>query len=155
MAEFGDGVGVTFLESMSGIVRGDPDATNPPGDETGKLAYNLELRIASLRAFLDAPVHEAEIAAGDIVWMPFVPKTAVRPGHCVLYRRDPATRKRKYFDFAYGFPSGQGYDIDVEGHKYLRDDPGFDVVTDMSTVHLTLRAQGREIAKGEVSVHLQ
>jgi len=155
MAEFGNGVGVSFLESMSGFVRGDPDATNPPGDDTGRLAYNLELRIPGLRAFLDAPVHEADIAGGEIIWEPYVPKTAVRPGRCVLYRRDPATRRRKYFDFTYAFPSGKGYDIEVEGHKYLRDDPGFDVVTDMSTVHLMLRAEGREIAKGTVTVHLQ
>jgi choline dehydrogenase-like flavoprotein len=157
MAEFSDNVGVRFLEVMSGRVRGDVEAVihDAPGDEIGRLTYNLEVRIPSLRAFLEAPEHVAEIPQGDITWQPYVAKAQVTPGRCVMYRHDPATRKRKFFDFEYSFPSGKGYDIDVEGHKFLRDDPGFDVIADMSTVHLTFRAQGNIIARGVVTVHIE
>jgi choline dehydrogenase-like flavoprotein len=156
MPDFSDNVGVRFLEVMSGRVRGDVEAVihDDPGDETGILTYNLEVRIPSLRKFLDAPQHVAEIPKGDISWQPYVAKAPITPGRCVLYRHDAATRKRKYFDFEYSFPSGKGYDIDVEGHKFLRNDPGFDVIADMSTVHLTFRVNGNMIARGVVTVHI-
>jgi choline dehydrogenase-like flavoprotein len=152
MPSIGDGVGIRFVEAMSGRVRGDTSRTD---DDTGQFIYELDILIPSLNRFVDAAQHECVIEGGTITWVPFLPKTQVNPGHMAMFRAEDSSRKRKFFDFNFTFPSGLGYDIEAEGHKILHDDEhGFDAASDLSTVYLTLSAQGNAVAKGVVSVHI-
>jgi hypothetical protein len=129
MAGFSDAVGIRYPEVMSGYVRGDGNATPPPGDDSGRFSLDLDIRIPRLREFLDGPLHVAEIAGGTVSWEPFVGKVAVHPGRLVFFRHEPAER-RKFFDFEFTFPSGQDFDIVAEGHKDIHNDNGFDAASD-------------------------
>jgi choline dehydrogenase-like flavoprotein len=153
MSDFGDQVGVRFLEVMSGYVRGAGERMIRP-DDAGRLSYEAIIEIPSLRAFLDAPLHVARIAGGTLEWKPFVASTPILPGQIALFRTDNGNRKHKFFDFDFQFASGVGYDIRFEGHKDLKDDRLFDAATDMTTVFCTLHAQGRPIARGVLNVSI-
>ena len=151
MPSIRDEVGIRFVEAMSGRVRGDATRTD---DDTGHFTYELDIVIPGLNAFVAAPLHECRIEGGHITWVPFVERADVPPGRMVMFRAEDSTRRRKFFDFDFVFPSGLGYDIEAEGHKILHDDEhGFDAASDLSTVHLTLSAQGSPVARGVVSVH--
>jgi choline dehydrogenase-like flavoprotein len=152
MPDFGDAVGIRFIEAMSGYVQGDP-ASRAPGDRPGWLKYDLQISIPSLRAFLDADEHAAEVEGGTISWNPFVDQVAVHPGRMVLFRAQENTRRRKFFDLDFTFPVPQGFDVIARGHKILFNDTGFDCAGDLSTIHLTLSTQHSPIASGIVTVH--
>lgn len=151
MPDFGDHVGITFLEIMTGYVRGSDEPILRP-DGVGLFHQSLRLVIPNLNRYLAGP-HEAQITEGTVDWNPFVKNASVRGGGRVLmFRKDRENRKRRYFDFDYSFPSEQGFDIGFEGHKFLEDDRGFDAGADMSTVFCTLFVQGRPIARGVLNV---
>lgn len=152
MPDFGDQVGIRFIEAMSGYVLGDP-AVRDAADRPGWLKYDLQISIPALRDFLDADEHAAEIAGGTLSWHPFVHRAAVKPGRMVLFRAQAGTRKRKFFDLDFRFPTPQGFDLIAKGHKILFNDTGFDCAADMSTIHLTLSTEQSPIAKGVVTVH--
>lgn len=152
MPDFGENVGIRFVEAMSGYVQGDP-ASHAVGERPGWLKYDLRISIPRLRAFLDASEHAAEVESGTISWHPFVDRVDVRPGRLVLFRAQEGTRRRKFFDLEFAFPTPQGFDILVRGHKILFDDTGFDCAADLSTIHLTLSTEHSPIARGVVTVH--
>jgi choline dehydrogenase-like flavoprotein len=153
MPPFDDNVGIRFLEVMSGYVRGSNRPVRGPNDE-GRFSFELMIEIPRLRQFLDAPQHVADIAGGTVEWKPFVAQTEVRRGKAVLYRKDPENPRRKYYDFRFGFPSGQGFDIRFEGQKVLNDDRRLDAATDMTTVFATLFTADAPIARGVLNVHI-
>ncbi len=147
---FSENVGVRFVEAMSGKVGG-----NGLASDAGDFTYDLQIIIPSLRKFLGAAVHSADIAGGFITWTPFLQgRVPVQPGRVVLYRPEDATRKRKFFDFEFAFDSGAGFPMRVEGHKHLFNDTGFDAASDLSTVFLTLHGPTGPTARGVVSVHI-
>jgi len=153
MPDFDNDVGIRFLEVLSGYVRG---AGRPIRDanDTGRFSFALNIEIPRLRDFLDADLHVANIAGGTVEWKPFVPPTQVRPGTAVLYRKDPSHPRRKFYDFRFSFPSGQGYDIRFEGQKVLKDDRRLDAAADMTTVFSTLFVEDAPIARGVLNVHI-
>ncbi len=97
--------------------------------------------------------HTAQIVGGHVSWKPFVADVAVQPGTIVMFRADDATRRRKFIDLSFSFPSGQGYDLAAQARKTLFNDDGFDAAADLSTAQLSLSAAGREVARGTISVH--
>lgn len=153
MPAFDDDVGIRFTEALSGYIRGDGRPLRGP-DDAGRFTIALDIRIPRLRAFLDADLHEAQVAGGSVEWTPFVPATTANPGNVILYRRDPAHPRRKFYDFRFSFPSGQGYDVDFFGQKVLKDDRRLDAAADMTTVFSTLSVAGSPIARGVLNVHI-
>ncbi|MGH7129082.1 MAG: hypothetical protein ACREIV_10965, partial [Planctomycetaceae bacterium] len=153
MPSFDDNVGIRFVELMSGYVRGSGQPLRGPNDE-GRFSFELIIEIPLLRAFLDAPLHVAAITGGMVEWKPFVGRTAVRPGNLVLYRKDAENPRRKFYDYDFAFPSGQGFDIRFEGRKVLKDDRRLDAAADMTTVSATLFAGDAAIARGTLNVHI-
>lgn len=150
---FDDAVGIRFREILSGYVRGGGQRLRGPGD-AGRFSFDVVLEIPRLRDFLAADRHVARITGGTVEWKPFVPRTEVRPGEVVLFRKDGGNKRRKFYDFRFAFPSGQGYDILFEGTKVLKSDAPFDAAVDMTSVFATLFAGGQPIAKGLLNVHI-
>lgn len=153
MPPFDDDVGIRFTEALSGYIRGSGRPLRG-ADDAGRFTIALDIRIPRLREFLEADLHEARIAGGSVEWKPFVPKTEANPGNVILYRRDPSHPRRKFYDFRFSFPSGQGYDIDFFGQKVLKDDRRLDAAADMTTVFSTLSLDGDPIARGVLNVHI-
>lgn len=153
MPTFDDNVGIRFLEVLSGYIRGSGRPMRGD-DDAGRFSFALDIRIPRLREFLDADLHVATIAGGTLEWKPFVPRTQVHPGTAVLYRRDPEHPGRKFYDFKFTFPSGQGYDIRFEGQKVLKDDRRLDAAADMTTIFSTLFVGNDAIARGVLNVHI-
>ncbi len=153
MPEFDDNVGIRFLEVLSGYIRGSGRPLRGK-DDAGRFSFALDIRIPRLREFLHAETHVAQIAGGTVEWKPFVPRTAANPGTATLYRKDPTHPGRKFYDFEFTFPSGQGFDIRFEGQKILKDDRRLDAAADMTTVFSTLYTNDDPIAKGVLNVHI-
>ena len=147
MSKLRSGIGVAFAENMSGYVaagESDPVA----GERRGRAGrerfrFDLALRIEDLKAFLEAPLHEARIESGEVEWKGHLPVTPVRPGgRVVLYRHDPSNPKRSFFDFVFAFEDLVGVSVEAEGRKVIFDDRRLDAASDLSTVFLTLRSNG-------------
>src|SRR5690606_37301401 len=68
--------------------------------------------------------------------------------------KDGGNRRRKFYDFRFAFPSGQGYDILFEGTKILKADAPLDAAVDLTTIFATLFVGGQPIAKGVLNVHI-
>jgi choline dehydrogenase-like flavoprotein len=157
---YGAQVGIKFRESMSGYLA--PGAATPEaGDQAGKgkpqnFAFRLEVTLASLRAFLDAPSHEARVTAGSLRWDGHARDgTPVAPGgSVVMYRNVTPDGRHKQFDFLFSFQADNGVWHTVTGTKRLVDDHGFDAGTDLSTLYVEVAAQGPAIAKGVTRVHV-
>jgi choline dehydrogenase-like flavoprotein len=150
---FDENVGIRFREILSGYVRGGGQPLRGARD-AGRFSFDVVLEIPRLRDFLAADRHVARITGGTVEWKPFVPRTEVRPGEVVLFRRAGGNRRRKFYDFRFAFPSGHGYDILFEGTKILKSDAPFDAAVDMTTIFATLFAGGQPIAKGVLNVHI-
>ena len=147
MSALRSGIGVAFAEIMSGYVaegESDPVAGARRGRTGGeRFRFDLALRIEDLKAFLEAPLHEARIESGEVEWKGHLPATPVLPGgRVVLYRHDPSNPKRSFFDFVFSFEDLASVPVEAEGRKVIFDDGRLDAASDLSTVFLTLRSRG-------------
>lgn len=156
---YGAGVGLHFRESMSGYVALGA-ATPEAGDEAGKnrpqnFAFRLEVRIPSLKAFLDAPSHEAAVIGGAVRWDGHARDgtPVASGGRLVMYRNVTPDGRHKELDFLFSFQADNGAWHTVTGSKRLVEDRGFDAGTDLSTLYVQISAQGPAIARGVTRVH--
>ena len=157
---YGAHVGLQFHESMSGHLAVGA-ATPKAGDEAGtgkpqNFAFRLDVSIPSLRAFLDAPSHEARITGGSLRWDGHARNgTPVAPsGSMVMYRNVSPDGRHKQFDFVFSFQADNGVWHTVTGTKRLLDDSGFDAGRDLSTLEVEVSAQGPALARGVTRVHV-
>ncbi len=81
------GIGLRLREAMAGEVGG------------AAFAFELELVIADLRAFLAASAPEAEVAAGSVRWAGHAEQARVRSGHVRSFAQCDEQRAHKRFDF--------------------------------------------------------
>jgi choline dehydrogenase-like flavoprotein len=152
MFDFGSDVGIEFAEAASGHVASgisDPQT----GERTGKFRgssfqFSLQVSIPRLDAFLSSTDHVAEIRGGSVSWKPLATGAAVLPGgRLTLYRKAAGSRTHKFVDFAFSFAAA-GRTYSCAGLKDLQDDNGLDASTDLSTISLTLQADGQLAGAG-------
>lgn len=131
--------GIRFRETMAGHFA--LDATEPKaGAELGKqqdcsLAMHATVTIRDMQRFIDDPGHLGELT-GNIDFAPFGMAIPATSGVFNLFSPtdDP---QMKYMVYELGFEhEGQPYYL--AGHKEVKDDPGFDLWSDTTTLYTTL-----------------
>lgn len=131
--------GISFRETMKGyfaLQETDADAGAAKGKlEDTKLAMHASINVRDLTAFIDDPQHLGEIS-GSIDFPPFGTGIPASTGVFNLFSPtdEPDT---KYMIYELGFEhDGQSYYL--AGRKTVRDDPGFDLLSDTTTLNTVL-----------------
>ena len=153
-----------FTEEMKGFVtldEGDPQRGYDQGrrDGTG-LMFHLTIRTEDVDTFVAQAEHEAA-AAGYVDCDAFGGQRPVERGVFNLFVGDrPDHRKMLYRLF---FTDSVGHPLTLSGFKDVRDDPGFDVWRDTSTLFTTIygghvqpadEASARVVAAGIITIHI-
>src|SRR5262249_53271255 len=127
---------LSFTEEMKGYITfGELDYDR--GAREGKKAKNyimfhLTITVDGVNRFVTRPAHDA-VAVGYIQCDSLGGKLPVEKGMFNLFvdQQDTAIKKMFYRLF---FSDSQGRPLTLSGHKLIRDDPGFDVWTDTTTL---------------------
>jgi uncharacterized protein (DUF362 family) len=138
-------VGLRFSETMSGyLAEGIVDFEE--GEKKGReqdntLSFNAAIEIESVSDFIELSGQEAKMS-GTISYKPLGQNLPIRDGVFTLFKPDPAsgTRQMTYF---FSFTGSDGKDYFLHGHKIIRDDPGVDVLEDMTRLFTRIYHGGR------------
>ncbi|WP_412061643.1 patatin-like phospholipase family protein [Rubrivirga sp. IMCC45206] len=134
--------GVAFRETMSGpfaLAESDPEEGAATGTRSGTtLALHASIAIPDIERFEADPDHLGEIT-GEVEFAPFAERLLVTHGRFNLFA--PAAsgpgKPLKRMVYEVGFThAGQPYYL--AGHKDVRDDPGFDLWSDTTTLYTRL-----------------
>ncbi len=132
-------VGITFRETMSGgfaLGETDPRAGHERGErDRATLTMHATIDIQDLDAFTADARHGGRIT-GTVSFPPLGDAIPAKTGVFQLFSPadDPKT---KYMVYELGFASG-GKDYYLAGKKEVRDDPGFDLWSDTTTLYTRL-----------------
>jgi cholesterol oxidase len=130
---------LTFKETMSGhFALGETDPA--PGAAIGKahdteLAMHAEVSIADLDRFISDPNHTG-LLTGSIDFAPLGMGILASSGVFNLFK-PTSDLETTYMVYELAFQHG-GQDYYLAGHKEVRDDPGFDLWSDTTTLYATL-----------------
>lgn len=129
-----DGVGLTFDEAMSGYL--GVGAVEPAlGAEHGRrentpIRFDVRIVVDDLPRFIHDPDHRAGLT-GTVAFGPLGGTFPLRDGWFNLFSIEAATAVRQMiYDFRFTASDGATYHL--RGHKDIHDDPGLDVVGDMT-----------------------
>ena len=153
-------VGLRFSETMSGyLAEGvvDFEEGEKKGREQGNsLSFDAVIEIESVSDFIKLSGQVAKLS-GTVSYKPLGENLPIRDGVFTLFRPDPAsgTRQMTYF---FWFTGSDGKDYFLHGHKVIHDDPGMDVLEDMTRLFTRLyhgrRIGGTPIASGILTFRL-
>ena len=113
-----DGVVLAFQEAMAGAVGDRP------------LSFEVKIRIGDLGRFLGEPEHRAELT-GTVTCPGLGGTMPVRDGVFQLFVVDAPSGVRQ-LRYSFHFTAAGGGTYYLYGHKDVHDDPGLDVVKDMT-----------------------
>ncbi len=128
---------LSFTEQMKGYVAlGETD--HQRGQEVARkrgefLRVRLTIRIDGVNRFITHPNHEAAIE-GTVEYQPLGGTLTIDHGRFNLFvdHGDPS-QKRMLYRIHFRDPAGEAYTL--SGLKEVRDDPGFDIWSDTSTLY--------------------
>lgn len=127
-----DGVVLSFHEEMAGA------AGNRP------LGFDVTIRIADLGRFFDDPEHRAELT-GTVTCPDLGGTMPVRDGSFQLFVVDARSGVRQ-LRYSFRFTAAGGSPYYLFGHKDVHDDPGLDVVKDMTCLYTNIYSGESEAA---------
>ena len=116
-----DGVVLAFQEAMAGAVGDRP------------LSFEVKIRIGDLGRFLGEPEHRAELT-GTVTCPGLGGTMPVRDGVFQLFVVDAPSGVRQ-LRYSFHFTAAGGGTYYLYGHKDVHDDPGLDVVKDMTCLY--------------------
>jgi hypothetical protein len=131
--------GVSFRETLAGgfaLGATDPRQGERAGEQAGtRLTIDGAVIIRDLDGFLDDSAHTGELV-GHVTFPPLGEDLPLRSGTFNLF--SPADRPdTKWMIYELGFAVA-GRDYYLAGRKEIRDDPGFDLWQDTTTLHALL-----------------
>lgn len=132
-------IGITFDETMAGpfaLGASEPEAGGAAGERAGqRLAMHATVTIVDLDGFTADPQHAGGLA-GSVDFAPLGQGIPAEGGLFNLFSPtdDPAMRHMVY-ELAFTH-DGKAYYL--AGHKRVRNDPGFDLWSDTTTLYTTL-----------------
>lgn len=141
--------GLTFRETMAGaFALGQSNAEM--GAAEGKaantqLAMHAAITIRDMQAFVDDPEHQGQLH-GTVDFTPFGIGIPAKNGAFNLFSPTD-TPDTKYMIYELGFEH-EGQDYYLAGKKKIKDDPGFDLWSDTTTLYTQLH-KGKD-STGEV-----
>ena len=132
-------VGITFRETMSGgFALGETDPQT--GERKGKdadtvLSMHSTIDIRDLNRFIADPDHTASMT-GHINFAPFGENITAKSGvFNLFFPSDSPNLKFMIYELAF---EHEGQDYYLVGNKEVRDDPGFDLWKDTTTLYTQL-----------------
>lgn len=134
-----DTIGLSFQETMSGgfvLDESDPKQGSKKGNDSGSiLEIHVTVTIRDLDGFVDDPDHVGDIT-GHIDFTPFGNDIPAGNGIFNLFSpsEDP---QMKLMVYELGFTHG-GTEYYLAGRKEVKDDPGFDLWSDTTTLFTRL-----------------
>ncbi len=135
------GLGLEFQETMSGwlgVGQEDFLAGRITGErEHTPLQFEARIIIDDLEKFIHLAEHEARLT-GTVTFGPLGGTFPMEDGVFTLFSVSPAGIRRMTYSFRFTAADGRPYFL--FGHKNLKDDPGFDLVEDMTTLFTRLYA---------------
>ena len=139
-------VGLRFSETMSGyLAEGvvDFEEGEKKGREQGNsLSFDVAIVIESVSDFIKLSGQEAKLS-GTLSYRLLGQNLPIRDGVFTLFRPDPA-RGARQMTYSFSFTGSDGKDYFLHGHKVIHDDPGVDVLEDMTRL-FTRICHGRRI----------
>ncbi|GAC19657.1 hypothetical protein [Paraglaciecola arctica] len=137
-------LGIQFKETMAGgfcLGANEPKQGNSMGKHKGfELAMHAQVDIDDLQSFVDDPNHTGRLS-GSIDFTPMGQGMVAHSGVFNLFYPD-SQPDTKLMVYELGFKH-QGQEYYLAGKKEVRDDPGFDLWTDITTL-LTQLHQGTD-----------
>jgi cholesterol oxidase len=133
-----DAIALSFTEEMKGYL--DFEATDyedafAAGKTAGrKLMFHLTITADDIERFIDDDLHEAGVS-GWVGCDALGGRLPVEGGHFNLFVDQEGDRRRKRMFYRLFFRDGAGHPLTLVGFKEVRDDPGFDVWSDTSTLY--------------------
>ena len=155
-----DMVGLRFSETMSGYLAegiGDFEEGEKKGRERGhSLSFDAAIEIESVSAFIKLSGQEAKLR-GTLSYKPLGEHLTIREGVFTLFKPDPASGTRQ-MTYSFGFTGSDGKDYFLHGYKVIHDDPGVDVLEDMTRLFTRIyhgrRIDGPPVASGILTFQL-
>lgn len=131
-------VSVRFTEEMKGYVDFDEtsyDSAYAAGKAARrKLMFHLTITADDVERFIADPLHEATVS-GWVRCDALGGRRPVEGGHFNLFVDQPGDGPHKRMYYRLYFRDGPGHPLTLVGFKEVRDDPGFDVWSDTSTLY--------------------
>ena len=132
-------LGITFRETMKGgfsLENTDPRSGEKQGnDQNSHLAMHATIKIHDLERFISDPNHLGSIT-GHIDFTPFGENIPAKSGVFNLFSpTDQPKLKLMVYELAF---QHEGQDYYLAGKKEVRDDPGFDLWADTTTLYTRL-----------------
>ncbi len=134
--------GVHFTERMAGFVGEGEDYWE--GAEAGRaagssFAFVFSISVDDVEGMLADPAHEADLFG--TVEAPALSESRLIAcgGRFNLFSDDPDDPKSKRMEYRATLTAEDGASYEFRGHKVIRDDPGFDLWPDTTTLYIELR----------------
>ena len=132
-------LGIQFKETMAGgfcLGTDEPKQGNSLGNQKGfELAMHAQVDIDDMQHFVDEPNHQGRLS-GSVDFSPMGQGMMAHTGVFNLFYLD-AQPDTKLMVYELGF-THQGQEYYLAGKKEVRDDPGFDLWTDTTTLFTQL-----------------
>ena len=133
------GLGLEFTESMSGWI-GKGKKEYIEGRISGQrkntpIQFSVKITIDDLDHFINLSNHNARLT-GTVSFEPLGNNIPIEDGRFNLFSVDPDEEIR-HMTYSFRF-SAEGKKYFLHGHKKITDDPGFDLMEDMTTLFATI-----------------
>ncbi|MFH5885211.1 patatin-like phospholipase family protein [Halalkalibaculum sp. DA3122] len=135
--------GIAFRETMEGgfsLHTGDPeDGARKGAEQNTRLSLSASIYVHGLRHFMEEPNHSATMA-GHVSFAPFDDYLPAKTGVFNLFVENDDTAEKpntKWMIYEMEFEY-EGTSYYLAGKKEVRDDPGFDLWTDTTTLNVYL-----------------
>lgn len=153
-------VGLRFLETMSGyLAEGveDFEEGGKRGQEQGNtLSFDVAIEIESVADFIKLSGEEAKLS-GTVSYKPLGQNLPIKEGVFTLFKPDAASGTRQ-ITYSFRFTGNDGSDYSLHGYKVIHDDPGVDVLDDMTRLFTRIyrgrQITGTHIGSGILIFHL-
>jgi uncharacterized protein (DUF362 family) len=136
------GLSLEFTETMSGWV-GVGETDYVEGRISGQrqntpISFSVQILIDDLDLFINLSDHKARLV-GKVTFEPLGREIPIEEGRFNLFSIDPKEGIR-HMTYSFRFVAKDGKKYFLHGHKKIADDPGFDLVEDMTTLFTTIYA---------------
>jgi uncharacterized protein (DUF362 family) len=153
-------IGLRFSETMSGyLAEGvkDFEEGEKKGQEQGNtLSFDAAIEIKSVSDFIKLSGQKAKLS-GTVSYKPLGQNLPIKEGVFTLFKPDAANGTRQ-MTYSFWFTGNEGADYCLCGYKVIRDDPGMDVLEDMTRLYTRIYrgrlVSGTPVASGILTFQL-
>ena len=121
-------IGIGETEFMAGRIAGEREST--------PIRFDAKIIIDDLESFINISDHRARLK-GTVTFTPLGGTFKIKDGLFNLFSID-ATEGIRHMTYSFRFAADNNKSYFLHGHKKIKDDPGFDLTEDMTTLFTTI-----------------